>query len=357
MKVVRFNKTIQPRQGLGPNVVCFSATAEQISSIARIERISRDKKGKLIGFQRQQIAAHIREIRDYLAESHSIMPTSIVLGFSCGAKLSRDGALSVDVSGGPPGWIVDGQQRLSAALMLPENKFEFVVTSFLCGEDQSELNRQFILVNNTRPLSKQLIYELLPGVSGLPHRLSDRSGAALLTEVLNYRPDSSLRGEIQQQTNPHGRIKDTLIQKVLLNSIQQGALRDYDTNVALSSRGYKVVSNFFAAVQQTFRSDWEEHTPKTSRLLHGVGLVSMGYVMDELRIGAGAVEVKEFERGLQPLIGKTKWTRGDWNFNGEIRPWNSLQNTSSDYRLLAHYLVRILRREARGKTSRRGSRA
>ncbi|MHB8178745.1 MAG: DGQHR domain-containing protein DpdB [Vulcanimicrobiaceae bacterium] len=347
MKTVRFPNTIQPRQGAGPRVVCFAATAQQIAQIAGIQRIARGKNGKLVGFQRQQIASHIREIRDYLAQSDAIMPTSIVLAFSEGVKMSRDGALTVTIKDRPLGWIVDGQQRLAAALSLPERSFQFIVTAFLCDSNIQELNRQFILVNNTRPLSKQLIYELLPGIDGLPHRLSDRSGAALLTETLNYHPESSLRGEIQQQTNPEGIIKDTLIQKLLMNSLQQGALREFSDNRRLVANGYRIVSNFFAAVKSSFRSDWEEHTPKTSRLLHGVGIVSMGYVMDELHIAAKAVEIDEFEFGLRPLRGKTHWTKGEWNFAGERRPWNSLQNTGSDYRMVSHYLVRILRREIR----------
>ena len=47
--------------------------------------------------------------------------------------------------------------------------------------DEAELRRQFVLINNTRPLPKSLIYELLPGVDGLPSRLSNRAFAAELT--------------------------------------------------------------------------------------------------------------------------------------------------------------------------------
>src|SRR5262249_23081054 len=93
-----------------------------------------------------------------------------------------------------------------------------------------------------------------------------------------------------------------------------------------------------------FRKDWDGHTSKTSRLLHGAGLVSMGYVMDELHIRERATRRKQFELGLQPLVGRTHWTSGEWNFGSERRPWNSLQNTTADYRLLSHHLVRIIRR-------------
>lgn len=346
MKRLRFTPTISPRQGSGPRVVCFSATPRQIMQIARIERIGRDETGSLTGFQRPQISAHIREIRDYLAQSDAMLPNAIVLAFATGAKTGRQGTFTVDISEGPPGWVVDGQQRLAAAQEISDESFEFIVSAFVC-EDIKELNRQFILINNTRPLPKPLIYELLPGVAGLPSRLSDRAGAALLIEALNYREGSSLRGAIHQQTNPDGILKDTLIQKMLINSIQHGTLREFSGDDALLDGGYEIVGTFFGAVRQVFKDDWEGHTARSSRLLHGTGIVAMGYVMDELCIRKGAKTQEDFEAGLQPLVGQTHWTEGEWNFGTECRPWNSLQNTKADYRLLSHHLVRMVRRHAK----------
>lgn len=346
MNELIFRPTVSPRQGEGPKVLCFAATPQQVAAVARIERIGRDGEGRLSGFQRPQIAAHIREIRDYLVADDAMLPNAIVLAFDNGASVDDDGALRVDITQGPPGWVVDGQQRLCAALGLENKAFEFVVTAFLC-DDPAELNRQFILINNTRPLAKPLIYELLPGVRGLPHRLSDRAGAALLVETLNYREGSSLRGQIHQQTNPEGVIKDTLMQKLLMNSLQQGALRGYTEDQELLNEGYGLVSAFFAAVRTVFAADWDGHTAKTSRLLHGVGLIALGYVMDELAIRTSAQTAAEFEVGLAYLRGHSRWTSGDWEIGAERRPWNGLQNTQSDYRLLSHHLVRLIRRGLR----------
>ena len=315
--------------------------------IARIERIGRDKDGKPTGFQRPQIAAHIREIRDYLTQSDAMLPNAVVLAFATGARIDRQNGFTVDISKGPPGWVVDGQQRLAAAQALPEQPFEFIVSAFVC-DDLKELNRQFILINNTRPLPKPLIYELLPSVNGLPHRLSDRTDAALLVEALNYRKNSSLRGLIHQHTNPEGCLKDTLVQKMLMNSIQHGALREFaGDHASLLDSAYETVSEFFGAVRRVFSSDWEGHTPRTSRLLHGTGIVAMGYVMDELCIRSAAKTQREFETGLRPLVGRTHWTDGEWDFGTERRLWNSLQNTRADYRLLSHHLVRVVRRHIR----------
>ena len=101
-----------------------------------------------------------------------------------------------------------------------------LVSGFLC-ETEEELQKQFILVNNTRPLPKALVYELLPKVGDLPPRMSSRSQAALVTEALNYRKGSSLKGLIKQQTNPKGVIRDTVLQRVIMNSLSDGALRLY----------------------------------------------------------------------------------------------------------------------------------
>lgn len=341
--------TISPKQSGGPKVVVFTATPDEVSQIAKVYRIGRDTKHKLSGFQRPQIAAHIREIRDFLDQPNAMLPNAIVLAFSKGATISG-GKLTIDLAGGAPGWVVDGQQRLTAALGMKSKSFELIVSAFIC-EDMAELNRQFILINNTRPLAKPLIYELLPSAGQLPERFSARVGAALLTEELNYNSTSSLRGVIHQQTNPDGIIKDTLLQRVLMNSIQQGALRDLRTD-RLVSTGFKIVNEFFWAVQHTFPEDWNGQTAKTSRILHGAGLTALGYIMDELH-ARGASDKAAFIKGLKPLVGQTHWTKGTWKFGSERRGWNMIQNTASDYRLLSHYLVGLLRGRSSGTAGRR----
>lgn len=343
MPTVTFEPVLQLRQSAKLPVYCFEATAAQINDIARIERVGRSSDGALRGFQRPQIAKHIREIQDYLIDDNAILPNAIVLGFCKGVTLSRSGTLRIDVSNGPPGWVVDGQQRLTAALALTNRRVKLLVSAFVC-RTKEELNRQFILINNTRPLPRQLIYELLPTVDGLPPRLSSRSSAALLTEALNFGEGSSLQGLIHQQTNPEGIIRDTILQRVIMSSLSDGALRSLaDDRETLLEEGFNLVSEFFWAVRQTFKDAWDEQTPKTSRLVHGVGIVAMGYVMEAIHTATGAVTREQFARGLRPLIGRTAWTSGSWDFGTHKRPWNELQNTASDYRLLTAHLVRLVR--------------
>src|SRR3546814_7542530 len=90
--------------------------------------------------------------------------------------------------------------------------FQMHFSEFICNTEE-ELRRQFILINNTEPLPKGLIYGLLPKVGGLPFRYESRAEAARLIETLNYKKGSSLRGMINGQTNPRGIIKDTILDR------------------------------------------------------------------------------------------------------------------------------------------------
>src|SRR5262249_52408941 len=156
---------------------------------ASIDRIGRNANGELRGFQRPQIASHICEIKDYLEQDDAVLPNPIVVAFTSGISVEpcSDGVsrIKIDIGEGPQGLVVDGQQRLSALTQLPAKDFEIFVAALVCS-DVAELRRQFVLINNTRPLPKSLIYELLPTVNGLPPRLSKLSRAAHLTARLNY---------------------------------------------------------------------------------------------------------------------------------------------------------------------------
>ncbi|MBS4019580.1 MAG: DGQHR domain-containing protein [Dechloromonas sp.] len=348
--VLRFDALV-PAQSKDVAVFSFIASAADVGRIARIERAGRDNAGMLQGFQRPQIAGHIREIRDYLEKPNSILPNAIVVAFLGKARLEPDKTqggrihqLVVDISDGPPGWIVDGQQRFTALSELRGREFEVLVSGFLC-ETEEELQKQFILVNNTRPLPKALVYELLPKVADLPPRMSSRSRAALITEALNYKTGSALKGLIKQQTNPKGAIRDTVLQRVIMNSLSDGALRLYGGDDALLlDRGVTIISEFFHAVQHTFSDDWAGQTPKSSRLIHGTGIVALGFVMDYLNSVTGAATRDEFAAGLRLLKGRTAWTAGEWDFGDEKRRWNGLQNVPADIRQLSFYLMQVLKR-------------
>jgi len=346
-------KAIRARQSEAHEVLSFSAKASEILSFASIDRINRDENGNLSGFQRPQITNHINEIRDYLSSANAVLPNPIVVAFTDSVSVKEKSSsiveLSIDVSEGTPGLVVDGQQRLTALSGVPEKDFEAFVSVLIC-RDEEELRKQFILINNTRPLPKSLIYELLPLVEGLPDRMSSRALAAKFTEALNYQEDSALKGEIKQHTNPEGVIKDTTVQRLFMNSLSDGACREFMREIDGEAKCVNLISEFFAAVKSVFPDAWDERTPKTSRLVHGAGIVSMGYVMEYLHARDKATNQSEFEAGIEPLIPYTAWTSGEWHFgDNETRPWNGVQNLHRDIQMLASYLTRCLKRVEKNK--------
>lgn len=347
-----------PQQTANAKVAFFVSNVADISRIAKIDRLARNDEGGISGFQRPQIAAHIREISDYLQRDDALLANPIVLGFVGNAAIStgKNGIseLTIDISNGAPGWVVDGQQRFSALSEINRPDFQVPVSALLC-ETEEELRRQFILINNTRPLPKGLIYELLPSVGGLPYRYESRSEAVKLIEVLNYKNTSSLRGMIHGQTNPNGVIKDTLVQRLLMNSLSDGALRLYRSDSELlKTKGADLISEFFHAVKHVFHDAWNGHTPKTSRLLHGVGITAMGFVMEHIHAATGATKRQDFIEPLTAIRSLCSWTDGEWELGPERRRWNSLQNTSSDWKLLSFYLVRETQLALEKKTAKGG---
>lgn len=341
-------QALLPKQTDKFTIFAFCAKAADILDFAQIDRIGRDLDGNLKGFQRPQISGHINEIRSYLAQEDAVLPNSVVVAFTSGVTVKRndDGktaTVTISIEDTERGFIVDGQQRLSALRDLPEKNFEVFVSGILCSSEE-ELRKQFILINNTRPLPKALIYELLPSVDSLPHRFSSRAAAAALVERLNYDESSSLHGQIKQHTNPLGVIQDTVVQKVIMNSLSDGALRELSHGEDAAEKQFELISNFYQAVQKTFPDAWVGQKPKSSRLVHSAGIVAMGFVMEFIFVSQRSTETKAFLPYLHKLIDKCAWTKGYWQFGGENqRPWNSLQFVPRDYLELSQFLIRQLK--------------
>lgn len=341
------------KQSRTTRVYTFAAKAQDILDTCEITRAGRSKTGELFGFQRPQIAAHIQEIRDYLSSENAVLPNAIVVGFLGDVKAKKLGEgvfrLTVSTAKGKPGFVVDGQQRLTALAQSERKDFQVFVSCVLCN-DEEELRRQFILINNTRPLPKALIYELLPQVSALPKRLTSRAFAAALTERLNYAENSSLRGLIHMHTNPEGVIKDTSLQKVIMNSSDTGAIRDHNNVTSRMNFGFTLLSNFYGAVGDVFPSAWRGHTPRTSRLVHGAGIVSLGFVMEALYSRSSKIDRQAFVHGLEPIAPMTAWTSGEWTFqDGSVTKWDEVENTFRQIQRLSLHLVGLVKRTPRAR--------
>jgi DGQHR domain-containing protein len=352
MKTFKFN-AIAPKQGAQKKVFGITCSASQVLQFAEIDRIGRREDGSLRGFQRSQVQSHIHEIKQYLERDDAILPNAIVVAFTSNVSIREveGGLAAIEIStpqGKKPGLVVDGQQRLTALSLMENKDFEIFVNCLVCDSEE-ELRRQFILINNTRPLPKSLIYELLPSVDALPARLSMRVDAARLTEMLNYDERSSLRGQIKQHTHPDGTIQDSVFQRMLMHSLSDGVLHELmnATEDGLS-KCFDLISDYFEAIQTVFEADWVGHNPRTSRLVHGSGIIAMGFVMEDIASSEPELTVAHFEERLFSIKSNCAWTAGNWNFGpGEMRKWNDLQVLPRDFLQLSRYLIRNLRRSSK----------
>lgn len=345
-------KAVRARQAPGHDVFVFAAHPSDVLSFAAIERVARADDGQLKGFQRHQVASHIRDIRDYLARDDALLPNAVIVAFINGVRIKDmpGGVVQVEIEapeGQKPGFVVDGQQRLTALAGLDKPDFQLFVSALVC-KDYNQLRQQFVLINNTRPLPKTLIYELLPNVDGLPERFTQRKFSARIVDLLNFTPGSSLHGEIRQHTNPTGVISDTAMQRLVMNSASDGAIREMVQYEDRDQRAFQLVNEFFHAVANVYGPAWGGMTPRFSRLRHGAGIVAMGFVMDHLYAAEGATKRHDFEPALRLLAPYAAWTSGQWALEAfDTRPWNGIQNTPSDIDLLTRYLVSSLKKALR----------
>jgi DGQHR domain-containing protein len=368
---------LQVRQGPNRVLYSFAVDGKQLPHFTTISRIHRDSSTGVQGYQRPEVLSHITAIRKYLESEDPMIPNAIVIAFDkrvtfepAGASdgHSQAGALVIPIDlespdEDKPGWIVDGQQRCAAIREARLETFPICVTAFITDSD-AEQRSQFILVNSTKPLPKGLIHELLPSTVGaLPAALQLRRFPATLLDRLNYDDDSPLQLLIQTPTNPQGVIKDNSVLRMLENSLSDGALYQY--RHAGAERGdteamRALLKDFWLAVRNTFPGAWGL-APRRSRLMHGVGITSMGFLMDAITDRYAHLrvpDVDDFEYDLTEIADLCNWTEGTWRLDrAHHRKWNDLQNTPRDIQLLTNYLVGQYRARTVGRRVRKQRRA
>jgi DGQHR domain-containing protein len=349
-------------QGKGRVFYSFAVDGKLLPQFATISRLRRSQKGGVAGYQRPEVLSHIAEIRNYLESPAPLLPNSVVIAFDKRVTFRRyrqqprcpdyaeTGAISIPIDDSlpdeeKPGWVVDGQQRIAAIRDAAIGRFPISVTAFI-ADGEREQREQFILVNSTKPLPRGLIYELLPSTEmRLPSALQRRRFPAHLVERLNFDPDSPFQGMIRTPTNPAGLVQDNSVLKMLENSLTDGVLyrfRGLDDSDRQTGVMLNVLGAFWGATACVFQEAWAQ-SPRRSRLMHGAGIVSMGFVMDaisERYRTKGIPTQHQFLADLEPLREVCRWTDGYWEFGpGAQRKWNELQNTPKDVQVLSNYLL------------------
>ena len=219
----------------------------------------RSRDGVLTGYQRERVASHISQILAYLRQKDALLPNAIVIAFDKEVAFSplpgvirsewgTPGHLIVPLpgrGGRKPGFIVDGRQMLvcqALAQLEPSRQFPVVVVGFtaLSADLQRE---QFVLVNKTKPLPRDLLNELLPHVgTELPKPWRLRRVAAGDLGLLRYNKESPFYGRIRGVGSyGEGNISQAAVLGVIEGSIRRGG----------------VLSGFYSAATDTadIRSD------------------------------------------------------------------------------------------------------
>jgi DGQHR domain-containing protein len=346
---------LEVKQGPKRTLYSFAVDGKLLHEFCAISRVSRHDGEGLNGYQRPEVVSHITQIREYLESENPLLPNAIVVAFddsvkfkpsrqtSHDSKFSRNGTLTIPLDPSlsdaeKPGWIVDGQQRAAALRDSRVSSFPVCVVGFV-ADGLEEQRQQFILVNATKPLPKGLIYELLPSTQGkLPVALQRRRYPALLSERLNYDKDSPLCGKIRTPTNGTGIVADNSILKMIENSLNDGVLYLYDD----VDEQLRVLKQFWSAVEVVFPKAWGE-LPRKSRLMHGAGIVAMGFLMDTIadrHRRTTELSSRVFENDLKPMREVCRWTEGYWEFGPDDRlKWNEVQNVPRHIQLLSNHLL------------------
>jgi len=151
---------------------------------------------------------------------------------------------------------------------------------------------------------------------------------------------------VRTPTTPDGVIQDNSMLRMLENSLSDGVLYRLRQESVAEEQPVDtmlgVVKRFWDATARVFRGAWHL-PPKRSRLTHGAGVVSMGFVMDAIaerhRPKQSPAE-EDFRSDLEGIKEVCRWTDGYWDFGpGMQRKWNEIQNTSKDIQLLSNYLL------------------
>jgi DGQHR domain-containing protein len=344
----------------------FSLTAEELLAVADISRIARDDGDRIVGYQRPEVRQHIQDIVAYLNGPRVLFPNAIILALSSAVHFTRsrgpendDGVATAGILELPipatgqtkPAWIVDGQQRALALSRCDRPSFPVPVNAFVA--DEVELQRdQFLRVNNTRPLPRGLITELLPEVStALPARLAARKVPAAICAWLHQSPTSPFQGMIRRASTGRparddGVVADSAIVQMVEESLTSasGCLFPYRNIASGETDGEGICAilvAYWSAVRVVFPDAWGKPAHK-SRLTHSTGVRALGRLMDRVMAGISPRDPKAIElaaaelRRIAPLC---RWTSGTWEELNNL-PWDHVENTHRHVRVLSNYLIR-----------------
>ena len=369
-EVIRVS-AIQFEQG-DHKLYTFALSGGKIAQIADFSRLKKGESGELLGFQRKEIQQHVKQIVDYLNQGAMLFPNAIILAVSPELKFDiargsrganvepsgRLGYLNLPVGGSErkEAWIVDGQQR---SLALAKSKNPELPVPVIAFESMSvDMQRQqFILVNRAKPLSQQLVNELLPVTDEtyLPKNLAMNKVPSKLCGLLNESPKSPFYGRIDRKSAKSARavsFNDTAIIAMIRERINTplgalGHLKGFQGEHSDYEAMYKILDAYWCAVSEVFPDAWNL-PPSKSRLTHSAGIKAMGSLLDRI---ASRVDLKQeklkaaFVKELKPMAKACAWTSGRWPYIQ--MQWNAIEQTPRGVHELTRALTSLYMEVAR----------
>lgn len=353
-------------QGGSHAVYQFALSGEELLKVADISRIARKKTGKLLGYQRGEATKHIDDITDYLNNDEVLFPHAVIVAFNSLVEfvqqrgpgsddgVSVAGVLKIPVpqeGAKKPGWIVDGQQRTIATSRSKRPDMPMPVCAFITDNVETQ-REQFIRINNSKPLPKGLVEELLPEVSvAISSKLAPSRIPSQMINHLNQDEKSPFyqliyRSSAGIEEKKKAVIKDGPLLKVLKESLNQpsGCLYPYQ-NIATRQTDideiWAILIVFWTAVKNSFPDAWGK-IPQKSRLMHGAGLTAMGRLMDRIMPQINHRDkkaIKNTEKELRFIVPHCNWTSGTWTELGGLE-WNEIQNLTKHVKALSNHLIR-----------------
>jgi len=122
-------------------------------------------------------------------------------------RFSAAGVLKVSIpgdGGGKSAWILGQQQRAIALMESKRIDWPVPIDAFIADEPEIQPDQLF-RVDDTKPLHKGLITELLPDVNTpLPRKLATNRFHSLLCDRPNRETASPFRGLIRRTSTPEG---------------------------------------------------------------------------------------------------------------------------------------------------------
>lgn len=358
-------RALQLQQPGGNTVYLFTLAPSEILEIGDISRVGRNDAGELIGYQRPGVRSHIRNIQTYLSGETIVFPNSIILALdpvvrfrsSRGPKASDGhataGLLEIPIllSGRKPAWIVDGQQRALALAEIGREDLPVPVSAFVSDNIETQRD-QFLRVNNTKPLPRGLVVELLPQVSiPISPRLSAKKLPSAICDQLNRHEDSPFCGMIRRPSSSKEErreavVTDTAVVKMIEHSLTSSSgclfpFRNLATGETDLEAIWRILTVYWSAVRDTFPEAWGLSATE-SRLMHGAGITAMGRLMDKVMAQINPLSDGAYAQAMGELshvAGMCRWTEGDWE-GLDGMAWNEVQNVPRHVKALSSLLIR-----------------